>query len=185
MNIRKDRPCETITSKKTYRETLARFAGERFAKFHITVELPPGRTRRDLEHHIREFYIRINRVFLGRNWFRPENNPDRMQGMVFFEEAAGGWHAHMLVRPPVGIDASIFADTAPHVWAEQPEPAPMLYRGRAVTGQSGKIHVQEVASSSSDRLSVARYDTKRVTFTPDDGLSWNFVDQMAALHRGR
>lgn len=174
----------TITSKKEYRESLARFAGEHFARFHITVELPPGRTRREFEHHIREFDIRMNRVFLGRNWYMPENAPNRMQGMVSFEEAAGGWHAHMLVKPPAGTDAEQFAEAASHVWTEQPNPSP-IYRGRPVTGRSGKIYVQTVNDTTEDRLRVARYDVKRVTLKPDDGLSWNFIDQMAALRRRR
>jgi hypothetical protein len=54
-----------------------------------------------------------------------------------------------------------------------------------VTGRSGKIHVQAVTDTSRDRLRVARYDFKRVTFTPGDGLTWNFIDQMGALRRSR
>ena len=174
----------TIASKKTYRESLAKFAGEHFARFHITVELPPGRSRRDLEHNVREFYIRINRVFLGRNWFKQQFQGDRMQGMVSFEEAAGGWHAHILAKPPGGADPDQFADAALHVWTEQPTQC-AIYRGRPVTGRSGKIFVQAVTDTNQDRIRVARYDVKQVTLTPGDALSWNFIDQMAALHRSR
>ncbi len=173
-----------IVSKKAYRDSLANFAGEHFARFHITVELPPGRSRRELEHHVREFYIRMNRVFLGRNWFKPERQGDRMRGIVSFEEAAGGWHAHILANPPAGADPDKFADVARHVWAEQPTQCP-LYRGRPITGRHGKVHVQAVADTNQDRIRVARYDVKQVTFNPDDGLSWNFIDQMAALRRSR
>ncbi len=104
--------------------------------------------------------------------------------MVSFEEAAGGWHAHMLVKPPAGTDAEQFAEAASHVWTEQSTPSP-IYRGRPVTGRSGKMYVQTVNDTTEDRLRVARYDVKRVTLTPDDGLSWNFIDQMAALRRRR
>jgi hypothetical protein len=42
-----------------------------------------------------------------------------------------------------------------------------------------------VTDTSRDKLRVARNDLKLVTLTPDDGLSWNFLDQMAALRRSR
>ena len=91
----------------------------------------------------------------------------------------------MLVKPPPGANPEAFADTARNVWTVQPGAEPGPYRGRPVTGRAGKIHVQEVTNTTSDRIRVARYDTKRVTVSPDDGLPWNFIDQMAALRRGR
>lgn len=175
----------TIISKKDYRDSLASFAGEHFAELHITVELPPGRTRNELEHHIREFYIRLNRVFLGRNWFKPKNARSRMQGIVYFEEGAGGSHAHMLVKPPAGVDPKLFAQAASHVWTKHPNIDSTIYRGRPVTGRTGKIFIQNVTDTSSDRLRVACYDMKRVTHTSADGLSWKFIDQLTALRRGR
>jgi hypothetical protein len=124
INTPKDGQRVTITSKREYRESLARFAGEHFARFHITVELPPGRTRRELEHHIREFYIRMNRVFLGRSWYMPENAPNRMQGVGVIR--GGRWRlafALMLVRsrlrPRIASPNSV-PRLRSHVWTEPP-----------------------------------------------------------------
>jgi hypothetical protein len=58
----------------------------------------------------------------------PENIPRRMQGIVSFEEADRGWHAHMLVKPPAGAEPTHFAEAASHVWTEQPTPS-SIYRG--------------------------------------------------------
>lgn len=172
-------------SRNAYRQALSEFVGKHFAEFHITVELPPGSSRSELEHHVREFYIRLNRVFLGRNWFKSENAQARMQGIVSFEEGAGGSHAHMLVKPPAGVDPKQFAEAASHVWTRHLDEVLTIYRGRPVTGRAGKIHIQTVTDTSSDRWRVARYDLKRVTHTSGDGLSWKFIDQLTALRRGR
>ena len=168
-----------------FKAALATWVSENWAVFHVTAELPPNRSRAELEDRIREWYIRINRRYLGRNWCRPENADRRISGVVFFEQGACGWHAHMLVKPPSRIDPLKFAKDASAFWNGKSQPGTPPGTISGITAD-GKMLVQVIGNSPSERVRVAGYDAKSLEFHDDvDASRWKFIDQLTALRRQR
>jgi hypothetical protein len=145
---------------------------------HVTAMLAPGTSMFALEDRLREWANRVNRYFLGSRWWKPHHKNNRMAGVIFFELGDGGWHAHMILKPPNGVSPLKFLMRAP-CWF-RPHPAkqvPNLY-GKPVT-LNGKMLVQIIDGPSS-ALRVAKYDTKDIQYRGDAMSSWKFVDQLTA-----
>jgi hypothetical protein len=159
--------------------------GENWGTCDVIAELRPGQSRAELENALYEWVVRVNRRYLGRNWYRPENAQRRMTGVVVFEEGLGGWHAHALLNPPQGVDALKFVEETPYIWSSSPNPVlPDGERRGLVRG--GKMFARLIGPTRSDRLRVARYDAKGLEAHEDNDASmWKFIDQLTPLRRDR
>jgi len=67
-------------------------------RFYITFRTRPLFAKPVLESMIAEWSRRLNRKFLGRNYYKQKFKDMRLQGFVFFEERPDV-HAHALIRP--------------------------------------------------------------------------------------
>jgi hypothetical protein len=148
---------------------------------HVTAMLAQGTSLAVLEDRIREWSNRVNRYFLGSRWWKPHHKDNRMSGVVFFEIGEGGWHAHMILKPPQGVSPLKFLMRAPHWFRPHPgHHVPNLY-GKPVT-LNGKMLVQIIDGPESARK-VAKYDTKELQYHDDAMSSWKFIDHLVAYRR--
>lgn len=175
----------TIGTRRQRKEVFAAWTAENWGTCDVIAELPSGQSRAELENAVYQWAARVNRRYLGRNWFKPEYATLRLTGVAHFEEGLGGWHAHLLLNPPKGIDPLKFVQETPYVWSSRPRPdLPEGNRRGLVRG--GKMFARVIGPSISDRLRVARYDAKALELHEDDSASmWKFIDQLTPLRRDR
>jgi hypothetical protein len=150
-------------------ETLMRQRGE----FHVVAQLAPPAPCRALEDALYAWVGRINRHYIGRNWTAPHRAEDRMNGGVFFEES-GGFHAHMVVRPPVGASGIHFLMNAPF-WF-QPYREPLLRRFYPTPiDHHGQMRVIPIGPDPSDLRRVLSYAAKGLERGDEH---WKFLDEL-------
>lgn len=170
----------TIGTRESRRQALVDFIAQQEGSCHVTAMLPSGRSKAFLEDRIREWVIRVNRHYMGRDWFTPRYQNARMTGFVCFEKGKGGWHAHMIIRPPSKAIPLHFLFHAPYFFKRQPNKLFEPFFGRAIT-VGGKMYAQKIGSKVNDLKKVASYDTKEMQFRDDrESLSWKFIDQLTA-----
>ena len=149
----------------------------------VTAMLPLGDSLPLLEDRIREWSIRVNRYFLGPRWYKPNRRANWMAGFVFFEFGGGGWHAHMILRPPKNVAPLKFLMRAPHMFSPHPGSQATWFYGKPVT-LNGKMLVQIIEGPDSSTR-VARYVTKEIQYHDEAMASWKFIDQLTACRRPR
>lgn len=144
---------------------------------HVTATLRPGLSQALLEDRLHEWVIRVNRTYLGRNWFKESQIDLRMKGLVFFEYGRGGDnpHSHLLLRPPAPAEALHFEAHAPFVFAGFPTSA---IRGVA---PGGTLHVQQIGPEEKDLLRVVGYDTKEMEFRSQAYEDWKYIDDLSRI----
>lgn len=161
-----------------YKAALVEMLSRHGGLFHITARLPLGSSGFEfLEDRLRAWDARVNRSFLGRNWYLQRSG--RMTGVVFFER----WpnvHAHLVVRPPAGAPNFRFQLDAR--WWFQPQPLPELKHvsPKAVTC-GGRMHIQRITETDADLRRVLSYDAKDIERRADAVISWKFIDQLSPL----
>lgn len=170
----------SLGTKEARRQQFIDWITRQNGAFHATAMLPIGRSRPALEDRLREWVIRVNRRYLGRDWYTPRYEKSRMSGVVFFENGGGGWHAHMIVKPPENASALHFQMFAPFLFVPARNPLMRKFYGKPVT-QRGKFHMQKIGESPEDLRRVASYDTKWLQHHEDEtATNWKFLDQLCA-----
>jgi hypothetical protein len=104
-----------------YKAALVETLRRQRAEFHVVAQLPCGARRHALEDALYAWVARVDRRYLGRSWAAPGRRADRMAGVASFEEAGGGHHAHLVVRPPSGASRLDFLLNAPLLFQRNPE----------------------------------------------------------------
>lgn len=122
---------------------------------------------------------------MGRNWYKAENASRRMGGIVFFEEGGGGWHGHVILCPPQGVDPLKFVAEAPSEWSSTNSDVAPVDQGRGVA-LGAKMFARVIGPAQSDRLRVAQYSAKGLEKNEDaDASLWKLLDQLTPLRRRR
>jgi hypothetical protein len=142
-------------------------------RFHIVAELPPSMPFRVLGASLRAWDARVNRLYLGRSWQKPINEPKRMFGIVLFESGRSRehHHAHLVIRPPADVDDDHFLANAKYGFEPHPDPAFFI---KPVTTR-GIMHVQKIGASAKDVTSVASYITKEFEGGERAIRDWKFL----------
>jgi len=96
---------ENINSTRHYRDQVAVFCSNLHKKnyhFFATFRSRPVPCRKSFEGLLNEWYKRLNRKLVGRNWSKNTHAERRAKGVVFFEKYPD-LHAHALICPPQTI----------------------------------------------------------------------------------
>lgn len=172
-----------LADREVRRQALAGWIADLEGTCFVTAMLPVGNSRALLEDRIREWSIRVNKYFLGSRWYKPHRKADWMSGFVFFEFGDGGWHAHMILRPPKGVHPLKFLMRSPFIFCPHSGSHATWFYGKPVT-PNGKILVQIIEGPGSARR-VAKYVTKEIQYRDEAMASWRFIDQLTACRRPR
>jgi len=161
------------------------FAKDLKVTHHVTATLRPGLPKVLLEDRLGEWVTRVNRTYLGRNWFKAPQKERRMQGLVFFELGRGlnNPHAHLLLRPPSPADPWHFEVHAPFIFAGSPsDENSRVFRPLA---PGGSLVVQRIGPSETDLARVTGYDTKEMEFRSQSYEDWKYIDDLSRRMAGR
>jgi hypothetical protein len=148
---------------------------------HVTVMLPLGYDQKRLEDNLSEWVIRVNRFYLGRSWFKPQNCERRMRGLAFFENGKQGDcpHAHLLIRPPVSAFLPTFPQQASSIFCPSHEVKNLSDLPRSIAPR-GIMLIQTIDDHPASIRRLALYDTKEMEFRLETTWeSWRFIDDLA------
>jgi hypothetical protein len=169
----------TTGTREVRRQALIKWIAQQRGSCHVTAMLPSGASRAYLEDRLREWVIRVNRAYLGRDWYTPRYASARMTGIVFFEQGGGGWHAHMIIEPPKGASILHFLLYAPYHFKAQPDPLFRRFFGKPVAA-GGKMYVQKIGPTPQDLQRVAGYASKATQYRDDpDASAWKFLELLS------
>jgi hypothetical protein len=160
------------------REALVEFIRAQSPSHHITVTLKIGQKRPALEDALNRWVIRVNRSYLGRNWYAEKNRQNRMTGWVFFESGVmdDNPHAHLIVRSPLGSDHGDFAIRSKAIFeGNQNQDSGLKLAEPIACG--GTMHVQIIDGEPDSVRRLVRYDTKELEFRPGSyGTAFKHID---------
>lgn len=147
-------------------------------RFHVIAQLPPTTPFRVLERALREWDARVNRHYLGKSHFKPENANRRMSGLVFFEMGKSRQHnhAHMLLVPPLGAFDLHFRFHAKY-WF-QPHFDPSKRTLWKCVAPRGTMEVFPIGQTPQDIGRLAGYVTKELEFEERAIKSWRFLQDL-------
>ncbi len=150
---------------------------------HATFTLSPGAPRWALEDRIGEWVVRVNRCFMGRNWYRPDRRDLRLKGFVFFETGKAGdnHHVHAIIRRPELADLLKFEQVAPHLFDPTVEDELQPMPKSLATG--GQLHLQPIGADASDLQKLVRYDSKEMERGYSAYEDWCFIDDLTRQGR--
>ena len=161
------------------RLALAEMIGQGQPTHHVTATLRPGRSKLVLENTLYEWFNRVNRLYVGRNWARKERQAEQMWGFVFFENGRGNDnpHAHLLLRPPMPANPLHFQTHAPFIFTGKP--SSLLQKGRTPLAQGGSMWIQQISPGSESLGKLVGYDTKEMEFRPQAYEDWKFINDLS------
>jgi len=166
------------------KQALVSLLVEAKAEFHIVAELPPGVPGSALLPALRGWAARVDRHYLGRNWWKCCPTTERLRGAIFLEigKNAGLPHAHLIVCIPTGASELHFSLTAQFWFAPHPTPELRKFYPNSVTTR-GKMHLTRIKDSEADLKRVTSYAAKGLERSESAYESWCFVADLGGGKR--